>query len=165
VAAAVAAAVARFGGIDVLVNNASTHWPTRTVGSTTSSRTYYRFCDHVCCALTLAALVVCQGDLAALWSFRFLVLVWFWFSFFTHFFIFVCAGIGLWSPADTDTRRYNVMMGVNVKGSYLVSRACMPHLRLSPNPHVLTIAPAPMADHTWCGLHISDNSTPRLYFL
>lgn len=31
VAAAVAAAVARFGGIDILVNNASTHWPTRTV--------------------------------------------------------------------------------------------------------------------------------------
>jgi citronellol/citronellal dehydrogenase len=81
VAAAVAAAVARFGGIDILINNASTHWPTRT--------------------------------------------------------------------ADTDTRRYNTMMGVNLKGSYLVSRACMPHLQLSPNPHVLTIAPAPMADHTW----------------
>lgn len=56
-------------------------------------------------------------------------------------------------PADTDTRRYNTMMGVNVKGSYLVSRACMPHLLLSPNPHVLTIAPAPVADHTWLSPH------------
>ena len=87
VQSAIASAVARFGGIDVLVNNASTHWPV--------------------------------------------------------------------TVAETDVRRYDVMMRVNLKGAFIVSRACAPHLARSPNPHILTVAPAPVADATWLKPHVA----------
>ena len=87
VATAISAAVDRFGGVDVVVNNASTHWP-----------------------LTVA---------------------------------------------ETDVRRYDAMMRVNLKGAHLVSRACAPHLRRSPAPRVLTVAPAPRADAGWLRPHVA----------
>ena len=55
--------------------------------------------------------------------------------------------------AETDRRRYDKMMNVNVKGAFIVTTACMPWLRLAPNAHVLTIAPAPLPDQAWLGPH------------
>ena len=55
--------------------------------------------------------------------------------------------------AETDRRRYDKMMNVNVKGAFIVTTACMPWLRLAPNAHVLTIAPAPLPDHAWLAPH------------
>jgi citronellol/citronellal dehydrogenase len=70
---AVGKAVARFGGIDVLVNNASAIW---------------------------------------------------------------LAGI-----SGTPMKRYDLMQEVNARGTYLCSQACLPHLRKSTNPHILTLSP------------------------
>ena len=53
----------------------------------------------------------------------------------------------------SDKPHSTFAINVNRCPCNLVSRACMPHLALSPNPHVLTIAPAPMADHTWLSPH------------
>lgn len=47
------------------------------------------------------------------------------------------------------------MMRVNLKGAFIVSRACAPHLARSPNPHILTVAPAPVADATWLKPHVA----------
>lgn len=55
--------------------------------------------------------------------------------------------------AETDKRRYDKMMNVNVKGAFTVTTACMPWLRLAPNAHVLTIAPAPLPDNAWLAPH------------
>ena len=56
--------------------------------------------------------------------------------------------------AETDRRRrYDKMMGVNVKGAYIVTTACMPWLVKSQNAHVLTIAPAALPDHGWLAPH------------
>ena len=56
--------------------------------------------------------------------------------------------------AETDRRRrYDKMMGVNVKGAYIVTSACMPWLVKSQNAHVLTIAPAALPDHGWLAPH------------
>ena len=73
VQAAVAQAVERFGGIDILVNNASAIW---------------------------------------------------------------LAGL-----SGTPMKRYDLMHQVNVRGSYLCTQACLPHLRKSLNPHVLMLSP------------------------
>ena len=91
VAAAVAATVARFGGIDVLVNNAS--------------------------AISLT------GTLA------------------------------------TPMKRFDLMFGVNVRGTYACSQACLPHLvaaaKAGRNPHILTLSPPLNLDPKWFAPHVA----------
>lgn len=55
--------------------------------------------------------------------------------------------------AEMDTRRYDALNDVNVKGALVVSAACAPYLRNAKSPHVLTIAPAPRADKEWLAPH------------
>jgi citronellol/citronellal dehydrogenase len=87
VKAAVTAAVDRFGGIDVLVNNASAIYLT--------------------------------GTLA------------------------------------TPIRRFDLMHQVNTRGTFLATQHCLPHLRRSANPHVLTIAPPLNLDPRWFAPHVA----------
>lgn len=85
VEAAVAKAVERFGGIDVLVNNASAIWLAGTL--------------------------------------------------------------------DTPMKRYDLMFDVNVRGSFLCSQACVPHLKKAANPHVLSLSPPPTLEARWYAPH------------
>ena len=85
VQAAVDAAVARFGGIDILVNNASAIW--------------------------------------------------------------------LHGTADTPMKRFDLMFGVNVRGTFLCSQKCLPHLEKSANPHILTLSPPPNLNPDWFAPH------------
>jgi citronellol/citronellal dehydrogenase len=91
VAEAVAAAVERFGGIDIVVNNAS--------------------------------------------------------------------AISLTGTEATPIRRFDLMMGVNARGTYLVTQACLPHLKDSAaagrNPHVLTLSPPLNMDAKWFAPHLA----------
>jgi citronellol/citronellal dehydrogenase len=87
VSAAVAEAVARFGGIDVLVNNAS--------------------------------------------------------------------AISLTGTLETPMKRYDLMHQVNVRGTYLCSQACLPHLKKADNPHVLNLSPPLNLDERWFGPHVA----------
>jgi len=85
VAAAVAAAVERFGGIDILINNAS---------------------------------AIALGGVAAL-----------------------------------AIKRYDLMFDINVRGSYLCAKACLPHRMKSLNPHILTLSPPIDLDPKWFAGH------------
>jgi citronellol/citronellal dehydrogenase len=87
VRAAVGAAVERFGGIDVLVNNAS--------------------------AIHLAGTV------------------------------------------ETPMKRFDLMHQVNVRGTYLCSQACIPHLARAESPHVLVLAPPPSLEPRWYARHLA----------
>ena len=91
VRAAVGAAVARFGGIDILVNNAS--------------------------------------------------------------------AISLTGTLETPMKRFDLMMGVNVRGTYLCSQACLPHLKQAAaagrNPHILTLSPPLNLDPKWFSPHVA----------
>lgn len=91
VAGAVAAAAERFGGIDILVNNAS--------------------------------------------------------------------AISLTNTESTPIKRYDLMMGVNTRGTYLVTQACLPRLKESSvagrNPHVLTLSPPLNMDPKWFAPHVA----------
>ncbi|MDW8480233.1 MAG: NAD(P)-dependent oxidoreductase [Xanthomonadales bacterium] len=86
VEAAVAATVARFGGIDVLVNNASAIW--------------------------------LRGTL------------------------------------ETPLKRFDLMMQVNARGTFLCAQKCLPYLLASGNPHILTLAPPPSLEPRWWGPHL-----------
>ena len=87
VKAAVRAAVERFGGIDVLVNNASAIYLTGTL--------------------------------------------------------------------DTPIRRFDLMHQVNVRGTFLATQHCLPHLRRSATPHVLNIAPPLNLHPRWFAPHVA----------
>ena len=38
-------------------------------------------------------------------------------------------------------KRYDLMQDINTRGTFLVSKACIPHLKQAENPHVLTLSP------------------------
>jgi citronellol/citronellal dehydrogenase len=51
------------------------------------------------------------------------------------------SAISLTPTLQTDAKRYDLMHQINGRGSFMVSRACVPHLRRAPNPHVLMLSP------------------------
>lgn len=42
---------------------------------------------------------------------------------------------------DTSTKSFDLAMSINTRGTFLCSKLCIPHLRKSSNPHILTLAP------------------------
>lgn len=51
------------------------------------------------------------------------------------------SAIGLTGTLATDMKRYDLMHQINARGTFLVTRACIPHLREASNPHVLALSP------------------------
>jgi citronellol/citronellal dehydrogenase len=51
------------------------------------------------------------------------------------------SAISLTGTLEIEMKRYDLMHQVNARGTFLVSRACIPHLRKAENPHVLSISP------------------------
>ena len=48
------------------------------------------------------------------------------------------------SPTDsqaTDMKRFDLMMGINTRGTFMVSKYCVPHLKKAGNPHILMLSP------------------------
>ncbi|MBI79534.1 MAG: short chain dehydrogenase [Gammaproteobacteria bacterium] len=51
---------------------------------------------------------------------------------------------------DIPTKKFDLMSDINQRGTFLMGRACIPHLIKSDNPHILTISPPiNFADHWW----------------
>jgi citronellol/citronellal dehydrogenase len=60
------------------------------------------------------------------------------------------------SPSATIAmKRYDLMQDVNVRGTFLLSRTCLPYLREAANPHVLTLSPPLSLDPKWYGPHLA----------
>lgn len=51
------------------------------------------------------------------------------------------SAISLTPTPATDMKRFDLMMSVNARGTFLVTKQCLPHLLKSDNPHVLTLSP------------------------
>jgi len=56
---------------------------------------------------------------------------------------------------QTDMKRWDLMMQVNARGTFLASKAAIPHLRNAANPHVLTLSPPLNLDPRWFGGHVA----------
>ena len=54
---------------------------------------------------------------------------------------------------DTPVKRYDLMMDINVRGSFVCAQACLPHLLKAPNAHVLTLSPPIDMNPRWFGQH------------
>jgi citronellol/citronellal dehydrogenase len=60
------------------------------------------------------------------------------------------------SPSATiSMKRYDLMQSVNARGTFLLSRTCVPHLIDAENPHVLTLSPPLSLDPKWFGPHLA----------
>ncbi len=51
------------------------------------------------------------------------------------------SAISLTNSQMTDMKRFDLMMGINTRGTFLVSKYCIPHLKKSANPHILMLSP------------------------
>jgi NAD(P)-dependent dehydrogenase (short-subunit alcohol dehydrogenase family) len=63
------------------------------------------------------------------------------------------SAIALAGTEELPVRRFDLMQQVNVRGTYLLTRACLPHLRRSDRAHVLTLSPPLNLDPRWLGGH------------
>lgn len=54
-----------------------------------------------------------------------------------------------------SAKKFDLMQDINVRGTFLLTKACLPHLRRSPAAHVLTIAPPLNMNPYWLGIHPS----------
>jgi len=65
------------------------------------------------------------------------------------------SAIFLAGTLDTPTKRFDLMHAVNVRATFLVSQACLPHLVKSDNPHILSIAPPLNLESRWFAPHVA----------
>ncbi|MES9897977.1 MAG: SDR family oxidoreductase [Sedimenticola sp.] len=63
------------------------------------------------------------------------------------------SAISLTGTLDTSMKRFDLMHQVNVRGTYLVSRACLPELLKADNPHILNLSPPLNMDPVWFESH------------
>jgi citronellol/citronellal dehydrogenase len=69
------------------------------------------------------------------------------------------SAINLTPTEATPMKRFDLMFGVNVRGTYLCTQACLPYLKASAehkrNPHVLTLSPPLAMDARWFAPHVA----------
>ncbi len=65
------------------------------------------------------------------------------------------SAIGLTNTLDTTAKRLDLMWQVNMRATFLASRACIPHLKKSANPHILTMSPPLNMDAKWFAPHVA----------
>jgi citronellol/citronellal dehydrogenase len=51
------------------------------------------------------------------------------------------SAISLTNSQKTDMKRFDLMMGINTRGTFMVSKYCIPHLKKAENPHILMLSP------------------------
>lgn len=69
------------------------------------------------------------------------------------------SAISLTNTENTPMKRFDLMFGVNVRGTFLCTQACLPYLKESAqrgrNPHVLTLAPPLNLQARWFAPHLA----------
>ena len=63
------------------------------------------------------------------------------------------SAINLAPVADLAPKRYDLMLDINARGTFLLTRAALPHLRASDHAHVLTLSPPLSTDRRWLKGH------------
>jgi len=65
------------------------------------------------------------------------------------------SAISLTGTEYTDMKRYDLMHQVNTRGTFLVSKTCIPHLKKAENPHVLNLSPPLNMEAKWFAPHVA----------
>lgn len=65
------------------------------------------------------------------------------------------SAIQLTPTEQTETKRFDLMQSINVRGTFLMGKYCIPHLRKGNNPHIITLSPPINLNPKWLGGHIA----------
>ena len=65
------------------------------------------------------------------------------------------SAISLTPTEKTEPKRFDLMHDINVRGTFMMTKACIPHLRKSANPHILTLSPPVSLDPKWFTSHVA----------
>jgi citronellol/citronellal dehydrogenase len=63
------------------------------------------------------------------------------------------SAISLTGTLETPMKRFDLMMGVNARGTFATSQACIPHLKRASNPHILMLSPPLSMQQKWFAPH------------
>ena len=72
------------------------------------------------------------------------------------------SAIDLRGTLATEIKRYDLMHQITARGSFVASRACIPHLKQAANPHVLNMSPPIELDPKWLARHVAYTSAKYL---
>jgi len=65
------------------------------------------------------------------------------------------SAIQLTGTEQTETKRFDLMQSINVRGTFLVVKNCIPWLKKGTNAHILTLSPPVNIDPKWLGPHVA----------
>jgi citronellol/citronellal dehydrogenase len=65
------------------------------------------------------------------------------------------SAINLAGTEALEMKRYDLMQDINARGTFVVSKACVAHLKRAENPHVLTLSPPLSLDPKWVQNHLA----------
>ena len=65
------------------------------------------------------------------------------------------SAIGLTPTEHTEAKRYDLMHSINVRGTFLMCKACIPYLKKSSNAHILTLSPPLDMNPKWFAPHLA----------
>ena len=65
------------------------------------------------------------------------------------------SAINLTTTELTEPKRFDLMYDINVRGTFMVSRACIPFLKKSANAHILNLSPPINMDMKWFANHLA----------
>jgi len=65
------------------------------------------------------------------------------------------SAISLTATEDTDMKRFDLMHQINARGTFLVSKLCIPYLKRSSNAHILMLSPPLSMDPRWFSPHLA----------
>ena len=63
------------------------------------------------------------------------------------------SAINLESIEKMDPKRFDLMQDINMRGTFFVSQACIPHLKNASNPHILNLSPPLNLSPVWFTKH------------
>jgi len=65
------------------------------------------------------------------------------------------SAISLTPTLQTDMKRFDLMHQINTRGTFLVSKTCIPHLLKSDNPHILNLSAPLNMEEKWFAPHVA----------
>ena len=65
------------------------------------------------------------------------------------------SAINLTPTEQTEPKRFDLMYDINVRGTFMMCRACIPHLKKGTNAHILNLSPPINMDMKWFSKHLA----------
>ncbi len=65
------------------------------------------------------------------------------------------SAISLTPTEQTEAKRWDLMHGINVRGTFFMCKEAIPHLRKARNPHILNLSPPLNMNSHWFSMHLA----------